>query len=83
MTIKIKLGSKHEDGKSDKVDNALKNAPHTQKDVIDWQFSYSIAEACYPLPYVMEAKIWPSVNRVDDVAGDRQLICSCPPMEDY
>lgn len=70
-------------GQYDKVNNPLKNAPHTQKDVIDWQFPYSIQEACYPLPFVMEAKFWPSVNRVDDVAGDRQLICACPPVESY
>lgn len=67
----------------DKVNNPLKNAPHTQKDLIDWQFPYSIQEACYPAPYVIEAKVWPSVNRVDDVAGDRQLVCACPPIEEY
>jgi glycine dehydrogenase len=70
-------------GHYDKLNNPLKNAPHTQKDIVDWQFPYSIQEACYPLPYVMEAKLWPSVNRIDDVAGDRQLVCACPPMDKY
>jgi glycine dehydrogenase len=66
-----------------KTNNVLKNSPHTQKDLIDWQFPYSIEEACYPLPYIAQAKVWPSVNRVDDVAGDRMLVCACPPMSEY
>lgn len=70
-------------GEIDKTNNPLKNAPHTQKDLMDWQFPYSIETACYPLPYSIEAKVWPSVNRIDDVAGDRQLICSCPELENY
>jgi glycine dehydrogenase len=74
---------KVKNGQYDKTNNPLKNAPHTQKDVIDWQFPYSIQEACYPLPYVLEAKVWPSANRVDDVSGDRMLVCACPPMENY
>ncbi len=65
--------------------NPLKHAPHTQKDVVDaeWTRPYSREEACFPLPWVAENKFWPSVNRIDDVFGDRNLVCSCPPMSDY
>ena len=63
----------------------LKNAPHTQGDVIgsEWTRPYSQSKAVFPLPYVAENKFWPSVNRIDDVYGDRNLHCSCAPMEDY
>ena len=67
----------------------LKNAPHTQQDVIssvigsEWSRPYSPSKAVFPLPYVAENKFWPSVNRIDDVYGDRNLHCSCAPMEDY
>ena len=66
-------------------DNLLKNAPHTQADVTAdvWERPYSRQEAGYPLPWVAENKFWPSVNRIDDVYGDRNLHCSCVPMEDY
>ena len=65
--------------------NPLKNAPHTQLDVIsnDWARTYSRDEAVFPLPYVRENKFWPSVNRIDDVYGDRNLFCACVPMDDY
>jgi glycine dehydrogenase len=65
--------------------NPLKNAPHTQADITaaDWDRAYSREEAVFPLPYVRDNKFWPSVNRIDDVYGDRNLHCSCPPMEDY
>jgi glycine dehydrogenase len=63
----------------------LKNAPHTQGDVIgsEWTRPYSQQKAVFPLPYVAENKFWPSVNRIDDVYGDRNLHCSCVPMEEY
>jgi glycine dehydrogenase len=63
----------------------LKNAPHTQGDVIgsEWTRPYSQSKAVFPLPYVAENKFWPSVNRIDDVYGDRNLHCSCVPMEEY
>jgi glycine dehydrogenase len=63
----------------------LKNAPHTQGDVIgsEWTRPYSQQKAVFPLPYVAENKFWPTVNRIDDVYGDRNLFCSCVPMEDY
>ncbi len=65
-------------------DNPLKNAPHTQADIVDaqWQRPYSRQEAVFPLPYVADNKFWPSVNRVDDVYGDRNLFCACVPPGD-
>lgn len=66
-------------------DNPLKRAPHTAADLAeaDWQRPYSRQEACFPLPWVRENKFWPFVNRIDDVYGDRNLFCACPPMENY
>ncbi|MET3114221.1 glycine dehydrogenase [Pedobacter sp. CG_S7] len=74
-----------ENGESDKVDNALKNAPHTAANVTgdDWNHSYSRQNAAFPLPYVAAYKFWPSVGRVNDSYGDRSLICACPPIEAY
>ncbi len=65
--------------------NPLKNAPHSQADVVDtdWQHPYSRQQAVFPLPWVAANKFWPSVNRIDDVYGDRNLNCACPPMEAY
>ncbi len=66
------------------TDNPLKNAPHTQADIIaEWQRPYSRETAVFPLPYVGANKFWPSVNRIDDVWGDRNLFCACVPMEAY
>ncbi|MEO6884476.1 MAG: aminomethyl-transferring glycine dehydrogenase [Bacteroidia bacterium] len=72
-------------GKADKEDNVLKNAPHTAKSVITdtWAHSYSREKAVYPLTWVKESKFWPSVARVDNAHGDRNLICACPPIENY
>jgi glycine dehydrogenase len=71
-------------GELDKLDNPLKNAPHTAKEIAgDWTHGYSRDLAVFPLPYVREAKFWPSVKRVDNAAGDRHLVCTCPPMSDY
>lgn len=65
-------------------DNPLKNAPHTQADFIgEWSRPYSREQAVFPLPWVAENKFWPSVNRIDDVYGDRNLFCACVPMSDY
>ncbi|NLP56798.1 aminomethyl-transferring glycine dehydrogenase [Lutibacter sp. B1] len=63
----------------------LKNSPHTQEMLTadNWNFKYSRQQAAYPLPYIKENKFWPSVRRVDDAYGDRNLICSCNPIEDY
>ena len=65
--------------------NPLKNAPHTQADIIEgeWTRPYSREKAVFPLPYVAANKFWPSVNRIDDIYGDRNLFCACVPMSDY
>ena len=70
---------------SDKVNNPLKNAPHTSAVVTadEWDHPYSRQKAAFPLPYVAAYKFWPSVGRVNDTHGDRTLICSCPPIESY
>jgi glycine dehydrogenase len=73
------------DGKADAKDNVLKNAPHTA-DVVsanEWTHPYSREDAAYPLPFVRASKVWPSVSRIDNPYGDRNLICSCPPIEAY
>jgi glycine dehydrogenase len=69
----------------DDEDNVLKNAPHTitMLTANDWKFSYSREKAAYPLNYVAENKFWPSVRRVDEAFGDRNLMCTCPPIEEY
>jgi len=64
-------------------DNPLKRAPHTQADIVgEWNRPYSRETAVFPLPWVTANKFWPSVNRIDDVYGDRNLFCACVPMED-
>ena len=74
-----------ENGESDRENNVLKNAPHTAESVIngEWDKPYSREKAVYPAPYVLANKFWPSVGRVDNTYGDRNLICSCLPMEAY
>ena len=74
-----------EDGSLDKKDNVLKNAPHTQFVITanEWAHLYSRTTAAYPLPYVSENKFWPSVSRVNNTHGDRNLICTCEPTEAY
>ncbi len=64
--------------------NPLKRAPHTQADLAedDWQRPYTRQQAAFPLPYVADNKFWPSVNRIDDVFGDRHLFCACVPVDD-
>ncbi|WP_312267400.1 aminomethyl-transferring glycine dehydrogenase [Neisseria sp.] len=75
---------KVQNGEWPKDDNPLVNAPHTAADVAgEWNRAYSRETAVFPLPYVREHKFWPSVNRVDDVFGDKNLVCSCPPLEAY
>ncbi len=73
------------EGKADPNDNVLKNAPHTAQEVVseNWAHSYSREKAAFPLPYTKENKFWTSVSRVDNVYGDRNLVCSCPPLEAY
>ena len=74
-----------ENGEADKDDNVLKNAPHTARHVTsdNWSHPYSREEAAYPTPCTKENKFWPAVGRVDNAFGDRNLVCSCPPIEDY
>jgi glycine dehydrogenase len=72
-------------GEADKLDNPLKNAPHTAHVVTadEWNHKYSRQQAAYPLPYVKAAKFWPTVGRVNNTHGDRNLICACIPTEAY
>ena len=74
-----------EEGKASKDDNLLKNAPHTAKTLItdSWTHEYNRSKAAYPVDSLYEDKYWPPVGRVDNVYGDRNLVCSCPSMEDY
>ncbi len=74
-----------EEGRADKKDNVLKNAPHTQGVICanEWQHPYSREEAAFPLPYTRTAKFWPSVSRVNNTHGDRNLVCTCEPVESY
>ncbi len=76
--------NKVEKGEWTADDNPLHNAPHTMADVTsEWNRAYSIKEAVYPVAAVAENKFWPTVNRIDDVYGDRNLICSCPATDTY
>ncbi|MDT3380484.1 aminomethyl-transferring glycine dehydrogenase [Labrys neptuniae] len=71
-------------GKLDPEDNPLKHAPHTVEDLVgEWNRSYSREIACYPAGAFRVDKYWSPVNRVDNVYGDRNLVCSCPPLESY
>jgi len=74
-----------EDGSLDKLDNPLKNAPHTAISVASdsWNHKYSRDQAAYPLPWVKGHTFWPTVGRVDNVYGYRNLVCACPPMSDF
>jgi glycine dehydrogenase len=70
-------------GKADRVNNVLKHAPHTAEAVsaTDWPHPYTREEAVFPLPFVKAKKVWPAVGRIDNPYGDRNLFCSCPPLE--
>ncbi|MEY3585346.1 MAG: hypothetical protein RLZZ243_410 [Bacteroidota bacterium] len=74
-----------EEGKADKANNLLKNAPHTADCIInkEWNYPYTAQEAAYPVAYLKEWKYWVPVRRVDNAFGDRNLICSCPSIESY
>ncbi|NUS60159.1 MAG: aminomethyl-transferring glycine dehydrogenase [Lysobacter sp.] len=73
-----------EDGRLDRDDNPLRNAPHTARELAgDWTHPYSREQAVYPLASLVAGKYWPPVGRVDNVYGDRNLVCSCPPLEAY
>jgi glycine dehydrogenase len=72
-------------GTADGHDNVLKHAPHTAASVAatTWSHRYTREEAAYPLPFVKERKVWPAVGRIDNPYGDRNLFCSCPPVESF
>ncbi|WP_342623155.1 aminomethyl-transferring glycine dehydrogenase [Pseudomonas alkylphenolica] len=73
-----------ENGSLDKDDNPLKNAPHTAAEIAgEWSHPYSREQAVYPLATLVEGKYWPPVGRVDNVFGDRNLVCACPSIESY
>ncbi len=81
----IKIKSEIDTMESGDTNSPLKNSPHTQEMLTadEWNYPYTRQEAAFPLPYLKENKFWPSVRRVDDAFGDRNLICSCNPIEDY
>lgn len=74
-----------ERGESDPVNNLLKQAPHTVAEVSadDWDKPYARSQAAFPLPFVRDHKFWPAIGRVNDLQGDRVLICACPPISEY
>jgi glycine cleavage system P protein (glycine dehydrogenase) len=73
------------DGKQDRKSNLLKNAPHTARQIASdqWDRSYSREQAAFPAPWTRDHKFWPAVGRIDNVYGDRNLFCSCPPVEEF
>ena len=72
-------------GLADRQDNPLKHAPHTAATAVssEWNHVYSREQAAFPAPWTREAKFWPSVGRVNNAYGDRNLVCACPPVESY
>lgn len=73
-----------ESGKISAQDSVVRHAPHTHQLLMEeWTAKYSKQQAFFPLPYVRDDKFWPPVGRIDNVQGDRNLVCTCPPMEDY
>ena len=72
-----------EEGRIDAKDNPLKNAPHTAPSVTatEWTHPYPREQAAYPAPWLREHKFWPSVGRIDNVWGDRNLFCACVPVD--
>jgi len=73
------------DGNADRSDNVLKNAPHTAASVVadQWAHPYPRTKAAFPLPYLVGRKFWPAVGRINNTYGDRNIVCSCPPIEEY
>jgi len=73
------------EGKADKDDNVLHNAPHTLKVISanEWNHKYDRQKAAFPLKWVVENKFWPSVGRIDEGYGDRNLVCTCAPIDSY
>ena len=81
----ISIRKEIEEATKEDLNNPLKNAPHTQELLTadEWNLPYTRKQAAFPLAYIADNKFWPSVRRVDDAFGDRNLICSCNPIEDY
>ena len=81
----LSIRTEIDEATSDETDNVLKNAPHTLAMVTSdsWEHPYSREEAAFPLPYIAENKFWPSIRRTDEAFGDRNLMCTCAPIEDY
>ncbi len=81
----LSIRAEIEEAASDETDNVLKNAPHTLAMLTSdsWSHPYSREKAAFPLPYVAENKFWPSIRRTDEAFGDRNLMCTCAPIEDY
>jgi len=81
----ISIRKEIDNASKDDPNNVLKNAPHTLAMLTsdEWDFPYSREVAAYPLDYIRDNKFWPSVRRVDDAYGDRNLICTCAPIEEY
>ncbi len=81
----ISIRQEIDSSEKDNTNNVLKNAPHTQEMLTNdtWEFPYSRQQAAFPLSYIADNKFWPTVRRVDDAYGDRNLICSCEPIEAY
>ena len=73
------------EGKADRTNNVLTNAPHTARLVTstEWTKPYSREKAAWPAPWTREHKFWPHVGRIDSAFGDRNLVCACPPIEAY
>ena len=84
LSIKDEI-DKVDNGKFNKEDNPLKNAPHTYIELSadDWKHSYTRQQAAFPKKYLKDYKYWAPVARVDNVYGDRNLVCSCPSMDEY
>ena len=81
----ISIRSEIDEASAEETDNVLKNAPHTLAMITSdtWEHSYSRQKAAFPLPFVAENKFWPSIRRTDEAFGDRNLICTCAPIEEY
>jgi glycine dehydrogenase len=74
-----------EDGSAPRENNVLRNAPHTADVVVatEWSRPYPREQAAFPAAWVRHAKFWPAVGRLNNALGDRNLVCTCPPLEDY
>jgi glycine dehydrogenase len=74
-----------ESGTADRLRNVLKNAPHTAEVVCAdaWDHPYTREQAAFPAPWLKKFKFWPAVGRVNNAYGDRNVVCTCPPIEDY